>query len=85
MGGGGYWYSRVTGGAASPRVATDVQIDVEEIRGERGMAGTLFIHMTILLSPELTIHRAPFQQLLVRGDIHHLAFVQDHDLSAIDQ
>src|ERR1700733_10560355 len=81
----GDWYSSMTGSVGSPRSATVVLIAVDEVWGKRGMTGTLSIHVTILLSPELAIDRAPLEQLLVRSDVHHLAFVQHHDLIAIDQ
>jgi hypothetical protein len=48
------------------------------------MTGTLSIHVTILLSPELAVDSTTLQQRRVRRDIHHLAFVQHHDLIAID-
>src|ERR1700722_16652745 len=81
----GDWYSRITGSVGSPRSATVVLIAVEEVRGKRGMTGTLSIHVAILLSPKLTIYGAALKQCFVGGDIHHLTLIEYHDLIAVDQ
>jgi hypothetical protein len=41
--------------------------------------------VAVLLGPQLAVHRAAFEQDLVRRDVHDLALLQDEDLVALGQ
>ena len=49
------------------------------------MAWALTVEMAVLLRPELAVDGAAFKQNPVRGDVHHLAFLQHEDLVALGE
>ena len=80
----GDWTSSTTGRRGSSSAVVRL-VALEERGGDSCMAGTLRLHMTVLLRPELTIQGAAFKQCAVRCDVDQLAFFQHQDLVALGQ
>src|ERR1700730_10788027 len=95
----GHWNSNIAGnvGSAPPLCRTASALDedllmtdrlfliaADETRGD-GAAGAAAVEMAVLLRPQLAVHRAALEQLMVRPDIHQLALLHDEDLVAIGQ